>query len=86
MLHKYIDAIKEDSLKTIAAYNNRGSDYGYRIGYKVTPSNYLIRTDTGSYGRTTILGKCISISQVAIQAAVNKSDKECTISKIFYKR
>lgn len=76
LLHKYIDAIKEDSLKTISAYNNRGSDYGYHIGYKVTPSNYLIRTDTGSYGLTTILGKCISISPVAIQAAVNKSDKE----------
>lgn len=76
LLTKYIDAIKEDSLKTISAYNNRGSDYGYHIGYKVTPSNYLIRTDTGSYGRTTIFGKCITISQAAIQAAVNKSDKE----------
>lgn len=76
LLNKYIDAIKEDSLKTINAYNNKGSDYGYHIGYKVTPSNYLIRTDTGSYGRTTIFGKCITISQAAIQAAIAKSDKE----------
>lgn len=76
LLTKYIDAIKEDSLKTISTYNNRGSDYGYHIGYKVTPSNYLIRTDTGSYGRTTIFGKCITISQAAIQAAIAKSDKE----------
>ena len=76
LLNKYIDAIKEDSLKTINAYNNKGFDYGYHIGYKVTPSNYLIRTDTGSYGRTTIFGKCITISQAAIQAAIAKSDKE----------
>ena len=76
LLNKYIEAIQEDSLKTINAYNNKGSDYSYHIGYKVTPSSYLIRTDTGSYGVTTILGKFIAISQGAIQAAINKSDKE----------
>jgi len=82
LLNKYIEAIKEDSLKTITAYNdnksneNKRSDYSYHIGYKVTPSNYLIRTNTGNYGTTTILGKCIAISQGAIQAAIDKSDKE----------
>ena len=64
-------------MKTINAYNiDKDSVYGYHIGYKVTPTNYLIRTDSGSYGRTTILGKCITISQAAIQAAIAKSDKE----------
>ena len=77
LLNKYLQSVAEDSFKTIDLFNNldrRGE--GHYVNYSITPSSYLIRTDGGSYGYTTVKGKVIAISSDIIHLAISNSDKE----------
>ena len=77
LLNKYLQSVAEDSFKTIDLFNNldrRGE--GHYVNYSITPSSYLIRTDRGSYGYTTVKGKVIAISSDIIHLAISNSDKE----------
>lgn len=79
LLDKYLKAVAEDTLKTIELFNNldRCEDGRY-VRYSITPSSYLIRSDSGDYGYTTVKGKVITISSKIINLAISNLDKEYT--------
>lgn len=89
LLDAYLKAVAQETNKTITVYQNRNAEYdrgNYHLSYKVVPSGYLIRSDTGSYGQTTILGKVTTISRKVIEFAASQSDKEWLLRFANYNR
>lgn len=87
LLNKYLQSIAEDSLKTIKLFNDsdrRGE--GTRVKYSITSSSYLIRTDSDSYGYTTVKGKVITISPKIIHLAISNLDEEYASKFIEYNK
>ena len=79
MLDKYLVSVAEDSFKTIDIFNNLDRcGEGHYVSYSITPSSYLIRSDSGNYGYTTVKGKVITISSKIINLAISNFDKEYT--------
>ena len=87
LLNKYLQSVAEDSFKTIELFNNLDKHgEGPYVNYSITPSSYLIRTDRGSYGYTTVKGKVIAISSDIIHLAISNSDKEYIALFVNYNR
>ena len=87
LLDKYLASAAEDSFKTIDLFNNldrRGE--GARVRYSITPSSYLIRSDSGSYGYTTVKGKVITISSTVIHRAISNLDEKSVQKFIEYNK
>ena len=87
LLNKYLQSIAEDSLKTIQLFNGldrRGE--GARVKYSITSSSYLIRTDSDSYGYTTVKGKVITISPKIIHLAISYLDEKYASKFIEYNK
>ena len=87
LLDKYLVSAAEDSFKTIDLFNNldrRGE--GACVRYSITPSSYLIRSDSGSYGYTTVKGKVITISSTVIHRAISNLDEKYVQKFIEYNK
>ena len=87
LLDKYLASAAEDSFKTIDLFNKmdrRGEDHYVR--YSITPSSYLIRSDSGSYGYTTVKGKVITISSTVIHRAISNLDEKYVQKFIEYNK
>lgn len=78
LLSDYIQQICSDSIKTIEIYNE--IPYENQVSYELQ-NGYLLRNDVGSYGRTTIIGKLITIDKRIVELAISSLDEHWT--KIF---
>ena len=81
LLSDYIQQINIDTLKTIKV--NNLTEYGF--SYKLQ-NGYLLRSDTGSYGNTFVIGKLITIDKKIIEQSISDLDKYWTKIFIDYNR
>ena len=81
LLSDYIQQINIDTLKTIKVDNL--TEYGF--SYKLQ-NGYLLRSDTGSYGHTFVIGKLITIDKKIIEQSISDLDKYWTKIFIDYNR
>lgn len=81
LLSDYIQQINIDTLKTIKVDNL--TEYGF--SYKLQ-NGYLLRSDTGSYRHTFVIGKLITIDKKIIEQSISDLDKYWTKIFIDYNR
>lgn len=83
LLSDYIKQINIDTTKTIETYNELS--YENQVFYEFQ-KGYLLRNDTGSYGRTTIIGKLITIDKKIVELAISNLDNHWTNIFVDYNR
>ena len=71
LLNNYIQQINSDVVNTLESFNKATAER--HISYSLQNS-YLLRNDTGYYGRTTIIGKLIAIDKQMIELAISNLD------------
>lgn len=83
LLSDFIQQINLDTAKTIKIYNEL--TYESQVFYKLQ-NGYLLRNDSGSYGRTTIIGKLITIDKKIVELAISNLDDHWTNIFVDYNR
>lgn len=83
LLSDFIQQINLDTAKTIKIYNEL--TYERQVFYKLQ-NGYLLRNDAGSYGRTTIIGKLITIDKKIVELAISNLDNHWTNIFVDYNR
>ena len=83
LLSDFIQQINLDTAKTIKTYNEL--TYERQVFYKLQ-NGYLLRNDVGSYGRTTIIGKLITIDKKIVELAISNLDDRWTKIFVDYNR
>lgn len=83
LLFDFIQQIKLDTAKTIKIFNEL--TYERQVFYKLQ-NGYLLRNDAGSYGRTTIIGKLITIDKKIVELAISNLDDHWTNIFVDYNR
>lgn len=83
LLSDFIQQINLDTAKTIKIYNEL--TYESQVFYKLQ-NGYLLRNDAGSYGRTTIIGKLITIDKKIVELAISNLDDNWTNIFVNYNR
>lgn len=83
LLSDFIQQINLDTAKTIKTYNEL--TYESQVFYKLQ-NGYLLRNDVGSYGRTTIIGKLITIDKKIVELAISNLDERWTNIFVDYNR
>lgn len=83
LLSDFIQQINLDTAKTIKTYNEL--TYESQVFYKLQ-NGYLLRNDVGSYGRTTIIGKLITIDKKIVELAISNLDDRWTNIFVDYNR
>lgn len=83
LLSDFIQQINLDTAKTINIYNEL--TYESQVFYKLQ-NGYLLRNDAGSYGRTTIIGKLITIDKKIVELAISNLDDNWTNIFVNYNR
>lgn len=83
LLSNFIQQINLDTAKTIKIYNEL--TYESQVFYKLQ-NGYLLRNDSGSYGRTTIIGKLITIDKKIVELAISNLDDHWTNIFVDYNR
>lgn len=83
LLSDFIQQINLDAAKTIKTYNEL--TYESQVFYKLQ-NGYLLRNDVGSYGRTTIIGKLITIDKKIVELAISNLDERWTNIFVDYNR
>lgn len=83
LLNNYIQQISSDAAHTLGFFNKAtaGRDISYSL-----QNGYLLRNDTGYYGRTTIIGKLIAIDKQMIELAISNLDDRWANIFIAYNR
>ena len=83
LLNNYIQQISSDAAHTLGFFNKAtaGQDISYSL-----QNGYLLRNDTGYYGRTTIIGKLIAIDKQMIELAISNLDDRWANIFIAYNR
>lgn len=71
LLNNYIQQINSDVVNTLESFNKATAER--HISYSLQ-NGYLLRNDTGYYGRTTIIGKLIAIDKQMIELAISNID------------
>lgn len=83
LLSDFIQQIKLDTAKTIKIFNDL--TYECQVFYELQ-NGYLLRNDAGSYGRTTIIGKLITIDKKIVELAISNLDYHWTNIFVDYNR
>lgn len=83
LLSDFIQQIKSDTAKTIKIYNEL--TYECQVFYELQ-NGYLLSNDAGSYGRTTIIGKLITIDKKIVVLAISNLDDNWTNIFVNYNR
>lgn len=83
LLFDFIQQIKLDTAKTIKIFNEL--TYECQVFYKLQ-NGYLLRNDAGNYGRTTIIGKLITIDKKIVELAISNLDDNWTNIFVNYNR
>lgn len=83
LLSDFIQQINLDTAKTIKTYNEL--TYESQVFYKLQ-NGYLLRNDVGSYGRTTIIGKLITIDKKIVELAISNLDERWANIFVDYNR
>lgn len=83
LLFDFIQQIKLDTAKTIKIFNEL--TYESQVLYELQ-NGYLLRNDSGSYGRTTIIGKLITIDKKIVELAISNLDDHWTNIFVDYNR
>ena len=83
LLSDFIQQINLDTVKTIKTYNEL--TYESQVCYELQ-NGYLLRNDVGSYGRTTIIGKLITIDKRIVELAISNLDERWTNIFVDYNR
>lgn len=83
LLSDFIQQIKLDTAKTIKIFN--ALTYECQVFYELQ-NGYLLRNDSGSYGRTTIIGKLITIDKKIVELAISNLDDHWTNIFVDYNR
>ena len=83
LLFDFIQQIKLDTAKTIKIFNEL--TYESQVFYKLQ-NGYLLRNDAGSYGRTAIIGKLITIDKKIVELAISNLDDNWTNIFVNYNR
>lgn len=83
LLSDFIQQINLDTAKTIKTYNEL--TYESQVFYKLQ-NGYLLRNDVGSYGRTTIIGKLITIDKKIVELAISNLDERWVNIFVDYNR
>lgn len=83
LLFDFIQQIKLDTAKTIKIFNEL--TYESQVFYELQ-NGYLLRNDSGSYGRTTIIGKLITIDKKIVELAISNLDDHWTNIFVDYNR
>ena len=83
LLSAYLKQIALDTANTIESYKQCG--YENQVSYKIE-NGYLLRNDIGSYGKTTVIGKLITIDRQIIDLAISNLDEQWTKEFVEYNR
>ena len=83
LLNNYIQQINSDVVNTLESFNKATAER--HISYSLQ-NGYLLRSDTGYYGRTTIIGKLITIDKQMIELAISNLDDRWANIFIAYNR
>lgn len=83
LLSNYIRQIELDTKQTTEKYKQIG--YESQVFYKLE-YGYLLRNDTGSWGKTTVIGKLITIDKQIVDLPISNLDEHWTKVFIDYNR
>lgn len=83
LLSDFIQQIKLDTAKTIKIFNEL--TYESQVSYELQ-NGYLLENDAGSYGRTRIIGKLITIDKKIVELAIFNLDGNWTNIFVDYNR
>ena len=83
LLNNYIQQINSDVVNTLESFNKATAERHISYGLQ---NGYLLRSDTGYYGRTTIIGKLITIDKQMIELAISNLDDRWANIFIAYNR